>query len=210
MSLRHFLRANKTSPLVILLLLLSTLALSPPIQGNGQAEIAVDPQITTVKVCNTFTISIVIRNIPAPMTGFTFTVTWDTSQMEYEGHTIHLLTGWTHTLDVNPDEGRYTLTALTTGEGTTEDHAWAEINFHCLREGSSPINIDALLFSDETPITPLVVKGAVNQISTAPPPRREVPVGGEVYSANKLIILGPYIALAAVALVTVLAIRKKR
>ncbi|MEM2123274.1 MAG: cohesin domain-containing protein [Candidatus Bathyarchaeia archaeon] len=176
-------------------------------QGQQQptTTIAVDPQITTVYVCNRFTISIVIRNIPeeTPMTGFGFIIGYDKTQMELISRRLNLPTDWKADAE-ELDTGIYMLKAG--GPATIGDLAVVYITFHCISEGETPISfLETELLHAEGYIDHTPVKGAVNQV-----PRPPAPVGGELFSSNKVVVLSPFLALAAVAALTAAAVKKRK
>jgi len=147
------------------------------------------------------------------MQEFDFTITWDPTLMEYVSHNNHVMTNdpnWVidaETLD--PLLGTYRLNAeMDGGSAINEDLSWVTLTFHCLGEGSSPINIQDTMIIAATGAQEIeheVLKGAVTQ----EPPS---PVAGYVAPINKIAILTPYITLAGliIALSTVYLFKKRK
>jgi len=173
---------------------------------NGGAKVAIDPRIIDVEVCNDFTVTLSITDLPGVMNKIDLYITWDTSLMKYKSHTfLAPEPGWTDAGSfVDPDAGSFHFVAG--GPPTSDSNDWVEITFHCEGPGSSPINlVDVrLLLDDFDLLIEQTLKGAVNQYELAP-------VGGISTPINKLEILAPYIALVGlVAVVSTVYVIKRR
>ncbi|MEM2865212.1 MAG: hypothetical protein QXR65_08130, partial [Candidatus Bathyarchaeia archaeon] len=154
------------------------------------------------------------------MTAFDALITWDPSQVEYVESVAIERTGWTVSIDEsNVGSGSLLIDGeLTDGSPFKEDAVWAIITFHCLVEGQSVITVGSppggtVWIGDgvttPTPYTPDPYEVPCNQY-IGPPPPRVVPVGGEVYSTDKLAVLAPYIALIGLASVVIMAVKRRR
>jgi len=198
-----------------LLLTVIVSSLSLPVSANNGAKIVVEPRIIDISVSNTFTIDILIRDLNGDfMQEFDFTITWDPALMEYVSHMDHVLTNdpnWSiknQNLDALGGSYRLNAEAGLSGILFNEDLSWVTLTFHCLGEGSSPINIqNTVIYRAAAGLQEIeheVLKGAVTQ-------EPGMPVGGYVAPINKLEILTPYLALAGiVAVASAIYIKKRR
>lgn len=179
-------------------------------------DMSVSPGVMNVYVGSTFQVSIVISNLPAPMIGFDFEVTWDTTLMKLVGWDNFCDDrGWFHT--ENPvwcagEYIRYELEGDANGVGpVSSDLEWAVLTFKCLGEGTSDIIIQSshtIDFEDYS-TSPDIFNGVCNQRLFSRVQR--LPVGGVLTSSNKLMILAPYLTLIGlVAVVTTAAVVVKR
>ena len=202
--------------LSVSLLTIIVSGLSLPISANDVAKIVVEPRIIEISVSNTFTIDIWIRDLGGDvMQEFDFTITWDPVLMEYVSHTNHVSANdpnWSiknQNLDTLGGSYRLNAEAGLSGILFNEDLSWVTLTFHCLGEGSSPINIqNTVIYRAAAGLQEIeheVLKGAVTQ-------EPGMPVGGYVAPINKLEILTPYIALVGliIAVSTVYVIKKRK
>ena len=202
---------RKPGKLVIssLLVALFIIGVSQPALGNG-ATIEVDPSIVTVTVSNNFEVDIWIRNLPSAMTEFSFTVTWDDTQISLDSYVEHDH-GWTSYTVTTP--GTDSLILAASGSSYTLDASWITLTFHCINAGSSSINLEntAISYLETSPIDHTAVDGTVTQNPSPDPPSHH-PVGGIYAPMNKLNILVPYVALIGLfgVLSTILINRKWR
>ena len=98
------------------------------------------------------------------------------------------------------------------------DSPWLALEFHCLGAGTSDIEVstyfnefylrDGAGNTYQVPMEPVSI--TCNQQAAPQPPSHTDPVGGELYSVNKLAVLAPYLALMAVAAVATVCVVKSR
>jgi hypothetical protein len=194
-----------------------------------EATITVSPNIINVSVGESFQVRIYITGLD-PQNGivyFRFIITWDNTLMQNTGQSVHLPTGWTHLIDWGittdgPTTSYFTLEGyIGTGEPASDNNwYWETFTFRCLGVGSAPLNLPTTVTeqggSTYTAFVNGVVevydlsfeKGAVSQIAPSPP-STPYHVGGEVFSANKLAVLSPYLALISVIVVAAVAVKRK-
>jgi len=180
---------------------------------NGHVVTSLD-----VTVGSTFELEVCIDSIPQgySMVGFLVRIKWTPiSQLEVTG--------------VLPNPGGLFQTYLSNALGESEQQhkniltkslSLYKVRFHCLAEGtctitfraplppSIDIQLDAGGATEEYAIdpTPLVC----NQHSGPPPEGPNNHVGGEVFSANKLVVLSPYLALIGIVAVAAIVIKRRR
>ncbi|MEM2942914.1 MAG: hypothetical protein QXT81_05790 [Candidatus Bathyarchaeia archaeon] len=105
------------------------------------------------------------------------------------------------------------------GSPWTTDALWGSFTFHCRGEGTSIITVTSpagatiYIGDDEstpTPVDPGTYEVTCNQYQPQPTPTTAPrPVGGEVFAANKFVVLSPYIALISVVAVAAVVIKRK-
>jgi hypothetical protein len=188
----------------------------PVFAPPADPDISVSPGVKNVYVGRTFQITIVISNLPDPMIGFDFEVTWDTTLMELVGWDNFCDDrGWFH--NENPvwcagEYIRYELEGDANGAGPiSSDLEWAILTFKCLGEGTSDITIHSsnTIDFDGYSISPDIFNGVCNQ--QLPSRVQRLPVGGVLTPSNKLMILAPYLTLIGLlAAVTKAAVVVKR
>ncbi len=151
----------------------------------------------------------------ATLQEFDFTITWDPALIEYVRHMDHVLANDPNWIIRNQNldalGGSYRLNAWSGlfGSAINEDLSWVTLTFHCLGEGSSPINIQNTVIyragAGLQEIEHQVLKGAVTQ-------EPATTVGGYVAPINKLALLTPYLALAGLiaAVSTVYVIKRRK
>ena len=226
---------KKSHPFLCSLFLLSVLVLAPSTNATDGATISVNPKITNVHVGDGFQVSVCTSGFDSanPVIELRFTITWDNALMEFAGHQIDVPYGWTpdphggadYYVEGEPYTSYYTLhaTAPNVGAAVWEDRCWLTISFTCLNVGSSPLNLPSPVIDEDTHVTygaffmavngfyePEVMKGAVNQIARAPPETPNLHVGGQLFTANKAVIVAPYlIGILSIIAVVSLVVRKK-
>jgi hypothetical protein len=173
-------------------------------------------------VCSTFSFDLWIDlpdDLPLGqgMVAFDVLLEWNPSQVEYKG--FQPLTdrqGW----DVEVTETGYGYLVLE-GEGPPwrSDASWGSFTFHCLGPGQSIIRVSSppggtiWIGDGQTTPTPYELapyEVTCNQYTAPPPPVRPAPVGGTVYSANKLLVLLPYLALVGLASIAVVLVKRRK
>jgi len=88
------------------------------------------------------------------------------------------------------------------GSGTVygTDHMWLSVSFRCLGSGSSSVSISDESWMDDNGFTlsfDPILDGTVSQTGGSSPPSGPKYVGGELFTANKLALLSPYLAFTA-------------
>lgn len=181
------------------------------LEQNGTAISSVD-----VPVSSEFTVEVWVRNIPYPewgVIGLEFAITWDKTQVEYLYHKIQDHGFQYFVGPADPKAAGYLHLNVPYDTGVTPvifDDWWMNITFHCLTEGSS--TIETLIVEEEIPEVIYLYEGSII-LNINPPPyevtcnQRQPPpgpiagyVGGELFSADKLAILTPYLVLASLIL----------
>ena len=188
-------------------------------------DLVISPHGISVAVGSAFTIDIWIKNIPSGyvMSAFEFMVFFDGAMTELVDHDNLADTpgrNWDANLDVAYGSPYHTYACSADAGGAAynwgTDAKWATLTFQCQAEGSSIITA----LDEETVYLVNVQTGqassmnfdndqiTVNQHPPAPP----VPthVGGEVFSANKLAVLSPYLALISVVAVAAVVVKRRR
>jgi hypothetical protein len=187
-------------------------------------DLVMSPHGLDVGVGSTFTIDIWIKNIPGgfPMTSFEFYVGWDSTMIELIDHDNLADTpgrNWVPNQD-SPSGSPYSFYTCASEASDSlynwaSDEKWATLEFRCIAEGSSiidasgedtvylqgPLNVIALEF-DADAIT-------CNQRQQAPSNPYHY-VGGELFAANKLAVLSPYLALFSVVAVAVVLVKWRK
>jgi hypothetical protein len=187
--------------------------------STGNPDLVIGPSEVNVTVGNTFQIQISINSIPAPyaMIDFDFYIFWDKTMMDLEvlGNPV-ASRGWTVDLQVSHDDW-YEFGA-NKGSGTpwSTDAVWLTMGFRCIGEGSSEITVsgeDSVWLSDgiTTPFNTAFDEDAItcNQRRSAPSNPYHY-VGGELYTANKLAVLSPYLALFSVVAVAAGLVKRRK
>ena len=164
-------------------------------------------------VGSTFMVDVWIRNLPNQgLNSIYFAVEWDPTMMELVSYQEA----------ANP-QNTYDAWGVGSGVDYIEFYAlgfsgtfinydmlYLTLTFRCLIQGSSPVTVthSSLSFPElNYDVNPPDFVLTCNQLSRAPsnPPQH---VGGEVFSANKLAVLSPYLAL--IGSVTIAAVLVKR
>ncbi|MEM2122758.1 MAG: hypothetical protein QXE79_03890 [Candidatus Bathyarchaeia archaeon] len=104
------------------------------------------------------------------------------------------------------------------GPPLTESIVWgALLVFHCQSPGSSKIVVKsspppaATVYIGDGQTTPTPYEPTPWDVAlTQSPPGVPRPVGGEVYSTDKLAVLAPYIALICLASTVIMAVKRRR
>ncbi len=195
-----------------------------------ECSISVEPQTTVVTVGNTFEVQVWIRSLDNgfPMIIFDFMITWDKTQLEYQTANVNFLPNWSiipegpHTSD--SELGYFRVSASTSASPVSEDRFWLTIAFKCLAPGQATLGLpDALTDEGGQGLTLIIIsQGGVYDVTAYPgvaEQRQPAPsnpyhyVGGELFTANKLAVLAPYLALigliGVVSTVYVLARRRE-
>jgi len=198
--------------LASLVALLIIVGLSQPASApEANPDLVIDPDEINVSVSSTFTIDIWIKNIPSGfvMLFFDFQVSWESSMMELTSHNFLAdENGWSINAD-NALANNYFCAA--SGADWSSDSKWLTLTFHCLAEGSSTIQAagsgsDSVVLWDGNEATETGFDSdaiTCNQRRPVPPTPYHY-VGGELFTANKLAVLSPYLAL--IGIVTTVAI----
>ena len=214
-------------PIMFALIILA--GLLSPASSVLLSTISVDPQITNVSVGDTFEVKVWVGGLDAgnPMNQFRFIITWDNTMMDFKGHSVNLVSGWTSEIDGgngyyiqgDPDTSYFTFRAY--GPGTTVNTYWETFTFKCLRAGSSSLNLPGSV-TDKNGLTTYqayvegtidsygvnLIEGTVNQGQQAPSNPYHY-VGGELFSANKLAVLSPYLAFFTIVAVAAVVVKRK-
>jgi hypothetical protein len=180
--------------------------------------ISIVPDEVTIPVCNQFKIEIVtseygnINGAPtAAITQIYFYLQWDPTQIEVKLDTVtpNVPAGWSVSaippISQQPPYSQLVFTAIGTSP-VDAAHEWLELEYHCIDEGTSNIQILGLTINSVALPTDYAVFGAsINQLPEL------APVGGISTPINKLEILTPYLALAGLmAVVSAVYVIKKR
>ena len=180
--------------------------------------ISIVPDEVTIPVSNQFKIEVVtsengnINGAPdSPITQIYFYLQWDPTQIDIKLDTVtpNVPSGWT--VSAIPPAGPTPPSQLVfTAIGNTpvnDAHKWLELEYHCIDEGTSNIQIMGLTINSVGLPTDYAVFGAtVNQIPAL------AAVGGLTTPINKLEILAPYLALAGliIAVSTVYTFKRRK
>ena len=201
-------------------------------------SISVEPQTTVVTVGDEFYVQVWIRGLDKdyPMDLFGIIVAWDTTELELVKGEYNSLTGWSFSWwseepTLNP------LIHFVIMGGSTEstflpyvpidyDRFWVTLTFKCLAPGEAQIDAfieiqdengqynDALVVHDhdETSFVEYDINGGyvvVQQHTPAPPEGPNNHVGGQLFTANKVAVLAPYL-IGIFSIVAVAAVVVKR
>jgi hypothetical protein len=157
------------------------------------------------------------------MTAFEFQVVWDPAMMELVSHDFLADDkGWQIDKDaVKEGEGQYQCLTHAISAGSWDiDAKWLTLEFHSLAEGSTTIHALDLYTGTGTVwlsdgVTTQTVpfdsdEITVNQHQPGPPAGPSGYVGGEVFSANKLAVLSPYLALISIVAVAAVLVKRRK
>jgi len=201
-----------------------------PNQNWVEAAIALSPATTLraedpvshlnaldVTVGSIFSVDIWIRGIPPadPMDSFSFDLAWDPAFMQYDHSQGNPPSGWNVDVD-DASAASGTLTAggimLQNGNPYSDDHMWLSVYFHCLKSGVDTIAFSGASWMDDVGGFQLsfdsVLSATVSQTGGSTPNPYHY-VGGELFSANKLAVLGPYLALFSIVAVAAIVVKRK-
>ncbi|MEM2998866.1 MAG: hypothetical protein QW542_07970 [Thermoproteota archaeon] len=220
---------------IILPILLATtvmLGLTPQTLANNAATatLTLEPTVISVVPCSTFKVEVWVRDIPdgyGVIAGQAM-IQWTPSLMEpmMDEVIINLPETWEFDGDYSPDGWAVGMAYAGNppGDAIFEDQMVVSITFHCLKEGVATIDLDPP--PDATWWLTLMPKGGggkipvgggfdsveVHQVPPRVPPSYSTPVGGILTSANKLVVLAPYLALMGLvgAVSTVYALKRRR
>jgi len=192
------------------------------VNNSDYPDLVIAPHQIDVTVGSTFTIHIWIKNIPTGfvMTAFDFYVFWDPTMMELISHD-NLGDEPGRNWDVNKDTAHsdwYECAGDAAGPSANwaSDAEWATLRFRCLAEGSSSITVsgeDSVWLWDGQ--SPVGIEAQFDEDEIACNQRQQAPsnpyyyVGGELFSANKLAVLSPYLALFSVIAVAAVLVKRK-
>ena len=172
-----------------------------------------------VSVGSTFLVHVSIHSLPLSMTGFDFVVDYDPTQIQFNPPPsgYYFPTGWTKTVYDYSTLGKIELAIHADDDlaAISYDHEWLVASFTCLAAGTSIIEVSPSLSQD----TIILVDGSVifypavnipcNQ-HVPPPEGPNLHVGGELFTANKLAVLSPYLALISVVAVAAVVVKCRR
>ena len=187
-------------------------SLLTPARGNG-TSISIEPSSVSVTVGQKFTVQILVTGVVG-MERFYFDIRWDASMMTYLQYTgndngLSCIRG-----DVSSGYGERTFTVWSMTPRFTGDAYWWSLQFECLAAGTASLLLASSYCEwrdDVNTYSFTTVSGATVQQNTPPPP--ETPthhVGGEVFSANKAVIVAPYlIGIFSIIAAVSLVVRKK-
>ena len=199
-------RFLSASGIVLLVLASLTVSVSAPV---ADPDCSVEPQNQTVAAGSTFTVNVWIRNLPAPgMDWFEFKVVWDPSMVEYVGRTRSWPIGWLEDKETIQPQSYYLEAHWGFFGFYSLDHSWVTITFRCLRAGTTQIAPTGAVVSPGSLICDLL-PATVNHVATV----NQVgsTVGGYVVTANRLIVLAPYLVMiGSVAVIPAVYLTKRR
>jgi hypothetical protein len=162
---------------------------------------------------------------------FSLLVAWDTTELELVDTDLPSVDGWTlvATGHDTPDPEIIFMTVQgSTGindyHPTSDSRFWATITFKCLAPGEVLIGIPEDIYDNHLPnhnqYSPLVFYGSYSNYALTlwsgvakqrlPVPSTPQHVGGELYSANKLAVLSPYLALLSVVAVAAVLVKRRK
>ena len=182
-------------------------SLITPARGNG-TSISIEPSSVSVTVGQKFTVQIWVRGVVG-MERFYFDILWDTSMMTYVQYTGNNNGVSCARASWSPGPGDQSFNVFSMTPRFTGDAYWWSLQFQCLAAGTASLSIiNAEWRNDNDAFSISTVSGATVQ-QNAPqtiPPRY---VGGEVFSANKLAVLSPYLALISIVAVAAVVVKRK-
>ena len=180
-----------------------------PARGNGTI-ISIEPSSVSVTAGQQFTVQIWVRGVVG-MERFYFDILWDTSMMTYVQYTGNDNGVSCGRASWSPGPGDQFFNVMAMTPRFTGDAYWWSLRFQCLAAGTASLSmINAEWRDDNDAYSFSTVSGATvqqNAPQTTPPTPRHV--GGEVFSANKLAVLSPYIALIGVVAIAAVAFKKR-
>jgi hypothetical protein len=192
---------------------LAVLLVLPALANGSAGTISVEPHPVDVMVGSIFTVDIQTTGPPNFAIGIHFTVTWDPSLTYSIEVTYYVAQLNCHFSSGFPklDQGTFELEAITNGPYLTGVATWATIKFRCEGAGVSSISIESsshwILVSVDYPFS-TVTDATCNQRQPAPSnPYQHV--GGEMFTANKLAVLSPYLALIGTVAVGAIVAKRK-
>ncbi len=171
------------------------------------------PEKISTRVSRNFdvVVQIEIMDPDYPMVAFGSELDFDPDSMEYVSHTVNAPDGWGVVVEIDDLEfGEIDI--YSEGYPGTSDppipttRKWVTITFHCLKGGDSLITISGSIeLTGEA--APIIIND-----NDSTDVHQDSPVGGVFYSADKVGLLSPYIALVGLigAVSTIFAIRKWR
>jgi len=191
------------------------IALNPP------STLSIEDPIThlntlNVAVGSSFSVDIWIRNLPTEMVSFSFDLDWDPALMQYDHSVGNAPSGWEVDVDdagslhvaghILYDQGQ------PIGQPYGDDRMWLSVYFRCLKSGVGTIEISGSSWMDYVGGFTLsfdsVLSATVSQTGGSTPNPYHY-VGGELFTANKLAVLSPYLALIAVVAVASIVAKRK-
>ena len=166
------------------------------------------------------------------MDTFRVIVEWHSTEVQLVDSSAHFVSGWNvggYTKQTsNPYIHFFVLDGLTNSP-TYADEFWVTLTFNCVATGEAQITLPAEATdsnfithsrevwrdyntANEIMYDVMVSNGVVEQREPTTPSGPSGYVGGEVFSANKLAVLSPYLALIGLVGVisTVVAVKRRR
>ena len=192
----------------IILVTSIVLGLCFPVQAQSDTLSVESGGSRTIKVnvCSEFDVEIWIRGLTSQAVVVNFTIAYSTDYMVVVFGNTSPPSGWGASTSI-PAAGQ--INYIASGSAFQDDHLYFTVTFHCLRPGSSPINVIDATYEDPAGQTHAltVLKAAVYQHDAGNP------VGGFVTPTNKLNVLVSYLGLvglvAAVTSAAVIIQRRK-
>ena len=186
-------------------------SLITPTRGNG-TSISIEPSSVSVTVGQKFTVQILVTGVVG-MERFYFDIRWDASMMTYLQYTgndngLSCIRG-----DVSSGYGERTFTVWSMTPRFTGDAYWWSLQFECLAAGTASLLLASSYCEwrdDVNTYSFTTVSGATVQQNTPPPETPNLHVGGQLFTANKAVIVAPYlIGIFSIIAVVSLVVRKK-
>jgi len=187
----------------------STLSAEDPVTHLNTLDVAVG---------SSFSVDIWIRGIPSgdPMENFAFDLGWDPTLMQYDHSQGNPPNGWqVNVNDANAPSGALGIggSRLQNGNPYGDDHMWLSVYFRCLKSGVGTIEISGSSWMDYVGGFTLsfdsVLSATVSQTGGSTPNPYHY-VGGELFTANKLAVLSPYLALFSVLAVAAVLVKRRK
>ena len=193
---------------------LAVLLVLPALANGSAGTISVEPHPVNVTVGTIFTVGIQTSGPPQSTIGIHFKVTWDNmlTHATEVNYYVSQLNCYFSSGFPKLDEGTLEIEAITNGPYLSGVATWATIEFRCEGVGVSSVSIESsshwILVSVDYPFS-TVTDATCNQRQPAPSnPYQHV--GGEVFTANKLAVLSPYLALISVVAVAAVVVKRRR
>jgi hypothetical protein len=200
--------------------------ISPP----PTCTISVEPETTVVTVGDEFEVKVWIRSVEEGMDWFRFIVAWDTTQLELVEKQVPTVSGWgngaSEYVGQNPLIHFLDVSGGTTVSPIYSDEFWLTIKFKCLASGEAQITLPLEITSsdftayerdvwhDHTTDVMFDVtasNGVAKQRAPTTPSNPGGYVGGDVFAANKISVLAPYlIGIISVVAVAAVVIKRRR
>ena len=183
-------------------------SLLTPARGNG-TSISIEPSSVSVTVGQKFTVQILVTGVVG-MERFYFDIRWDASMMTYVQYTGNNNGVSCARASWSPGSGDQSFNVFSMTPRFTGDAYWWSLQFQCLAAGTASLSIINPEWLDDNNIHSFTtVSGAAVVQQDAPQTTTPRYVGGELFTANKLAVLSPYLALFSVVAVAAVVVKKK-